>query len=70
VPLQDDGDDEEEAAATEGEEDEEGFVVGDGYLSDDEGMRDADEDAAAGELKMLWVINRYGSCIVHTPAAL
>jgi hypothetical protein len=50
VPPQDEGEDDEEPAATEGEEDEEGFVVGDGYLSDDEGMRDADEDAAAGAL--------------------
>jgi hypothetical protein len=48
--VQNDGEDDEEPAATEGEEDEEGFVVGDGYLSDDEGMRDADEDGAAGTL--------------------
>jgi hypothetical protein len=46
--VQNDGEDDEEPAATEGEEDEEGFVVGDGYLSDDEGMRDADEDGPAG----------------------
>jgi hypothetical protein len=48
LAVQNDGEDDEEPAATEGEEDEEGFVVGDGYLSDDEGMRDADEDAAPG----------------------
>ncbi len=42
--LQVDGDDDEDAgAAEEVDEDEEGFVVGDGYLSDDEGMRDAED---------------------------
>lgn len=36
----------------EGEEDEEGFVVGDGYLSADEGMRD--EDEPLGECGCVW----------------
>lgn len=51
--LQDEADDDEEAAGTEAEEDEEGFVVGDGYLSEDEGMRDVEEDAAAGARGLL-----------------
>jgi hypothetical protein len=41
-----DGDEPDDEACDEGDEDEEGFVVGDGYLSDDEGMRDDDGDAA------------------------
>lgn len=45
--LQDDAGDEEEAADADGEEDEEGFVVGDGYLSEDEGMKDTDDIDAA-----------------------
>lgn len=42
--MQNDGEDDEEAAGDEVEEDEEGFVVGDGYLSEDEGLRDEDGD--------------------------
>lgn len=42
--CQDDVDDDEEPAGDDADEDEEGFVVGDGYLSEDEGLRDEDGD--------------------------
>jgi hypothetical protein len=45
LQADEDGDDE---GGDEGDEDEEGFVVGDGYLSDDEGMRDDEEPLGEG----------------------
>lgn len=42
--VQDEAEDDEEPAGDDADEDEEGFVVGDGYLSDDEGLKDEDGD--------------------------
>lgn len=47
----------------EGDEDEEGFVVGDGYLSDDEGMREMDDDGEReGEGIPQDRVGRLGTC--------
>jgi hypothetical protein len=39
-----DGDEPEDVEGDDNEESEGGFVVGDGYLSEDEGLRDDDEE--------------------------
>lgn len=44
VDEQVDGDEPEDVEGDDNEESEGGFVVGDGYLSEDEGLRDDDED--------------------------
>lgn len=44
LPPQADEEGDDEAPEEGADEDEEGFVVGDGYLSDDEGMRDDDDN--------------------------